>query len=369
MAYWREKNGRKYMYDQNNVYVKALGYIDDKKADRECLDWEIDHGRRPQETSKRSMKVIFEEYIAWAIRERFTPKSIHSMRAAIEPFLETVPYLGDLTKGKIKAWADYLKTATFKKGPKGQERRLANDTIAHRLRTIQAFCSWMADSDLHNDHPIIEDSPFRIKIPKQRKDAGRALEPTEVHGLFEHWPVPTRVEFRPSAELAKLFFQIVYHGGTRITEVLGDPDMPEDYPGLQGEHVDVEGCTIKLFGTKDGESREVALPESIVRLIPTTPGPVFRGKITATMLNWYRRRAAINAGIKGRLRDYDGRVTCATHWAEVNPSPVPKDMMDQFGWKSVAMAAHYQKVSKAKRVKKAQNMVYGLPVEAVLKVL
>ena len=369
MAYWREKNGRKYMYDQNNAYVKALGYIDDKKADRECLDWEIDHGKRPAHGShQRSMQAIYEEYLTHCRTERFTPKSMRTIRQCIEPFLETVPTLSDLTKQRIKAWSDKLKTATYRKGPKGPERRYAIDTIAVRLRTIQSFCSWMADPDVHADKPILEESPFRIKVPAQRKDAGRALEPKEVVGLFANWYGPNDLG-NPDCELAKLFFEIVYYGGTRITEVLGDEEFPEDYPGLHGEHVSVEGGTVRLLATKDGDSREVALPEWLLKKIPTTPGPVFRGKITDNQVHGYRKKATDRAGIKGRLRDYDGRVTSATHWAEVNPSPVPKDMQDQFGWKSPAMPMHYQKVSKARRVKKAQNMVYDNPTPNALEVV
>lgn len=354
MSYWREINGLKYHYGtvdgKRDQCIGPLGDITKKEADNHCSTWDINNGKDKHNLSKRSLESVWELYLAFKRSENRPPKSMRCLQSCVGAFIRSIPTIRDLTPAAIEKYNTHLLTYTWERG--GKTRVLAMETRAHRLRHIRAFLSWMVE------WKHLKASPFEIKIPAQRKDAGRALRAEEVVRLFDMWPEPHSEGNRKASELAKFFMFTVFHAGTRVTELLGDEDYPDIYPGAQYENLDRVRCVLKLGKTKSGEPRELALPRRLVERIPEGKGPIFRGQITEAQIRHYFKRGLRVAGITGRVRIHDARVTAASLWAELNPSANAKPMMDQFGWATEKMATHYTKVATAQRVKMAQNMDY-----------
>ena len=133
-----------------------------------------------------------------------------------------------------------------------------------------------------------------------------------------------------------------------------DEHTDTEHPGITYECLNRKEKFFTLGKTKDGTPREIGLVESVMNLIPNGSGPIFYGKISKTCLIRYLKRACIAANITGRFRPHDSRVTAASDWGRRKEDD--RDMMDQFGWKTAAMAAHYKKGATANRVRAAQEM-------------
>jgi integrase len=346
MAHVREKNGYRYIYDRidgKERCVKKLGQMGAKDADIELSKYVADNGRESANVSDRSIESLREEYVQYLIAEEYSPLTVRCVESCLFPFLATMSKLRELTASYIDKWDKILQTWPKRRG----SGTLSRESRRHRLLVISAFCGWL------KERKYVKKSPFEAKIPEGRKDAGRALRGDQVHQLFDKWPMGTPWSKKEFWALSKLFFKIVFYGGTRITEVCG---MNDEHPGLCYEDVDRKGCFIKLNRTKAGEEREVALPKEVIEAIPEGTGPIFWGKISDCTMRNHLKMACEAAGIKGRFRVHDGRVTAATEWARKNRDP--KASMDQFGWKTEKMAMHYQKVATEERVQQAQNITY-----------
>lgn len=325
-----------------------LGKISEREAERQKLDYldRKDKGESVTRELGAECEAVLQGYINHFDSEGYSPKTKKTAVPVITAFLKPFRRVGEATPEKVKEYRDALYAFRREDG-----KGYAIDTIATRLRTLSAFCTWL-QKERH-----VEKSPFQVSIPEGRKDAGRALEGFQVLKLFKCWP-KTRIynNRRTKHELSKLFYQIVFHGGCRLTELLGDENHVEHFPGLQHEDVIYDRLVIKLAKTKGGERREVALPKEVIRLIPRGVGPVFRGKIAARALAEHLMEALKAAGILGEFRTHDGRVSAATEWMRKHPDT--RAAMDQFGWKSEKMAVHYNKVATERRVALAQNMTY-----------
>lgn len=333
---------------KNPSYSKPLGKVSPKTAKKALRDYETEKDESGVADGElgREMSAVYAQYIVHLEREEYSPRTIVQMKFDILPLIQTINRVKQLTPNVIKEFRDALYAHRQKNG-----KPYSIDTIAHRLRAIRAFCSWMKDEG------ILSPSPFEVKIPEGRKDAGRALKWSEVTTLFEKWPkVRIYNNRRSKHDISKLFFMIVFTGGTRLTEILGDTDDPINYPGLQHEAVDRERFTLNLAKTKAGRPREVALSKEVIKAIPEGTGPVFRGKIEENALREHLAEALVAAGIKGKLRIHDGRVTSATEWMRTNPDT--RMAMDQFGWKSEKMPVHYNKVATERRMEQAQKMTF-----------
>jgi len=329
-------------------YSEPLGKISRKEAEKLLNKYEVKKSENEVSEGEfgRLMSEVYSQFILHLERENYSPKTIKQMRYDVLPLIKKVMRVKQLTDEKIKEHREALYSYRKENG-----KPYAIDSIAHRLRAIRAFCAWMETEE------ILTPSPFKVKIPEGRKDAGRALKGPEVIALFKSWPKSRIYNKRRSKhDISKLFFMIVFFGGTRLTEVLGDTGDPINYPGLQHEAVDRERQTINLAKTKSGDSREVALPKEIIAAIPQGVGPVFRGKIEENALREHLNEALKAAKIEGRVRIHDGRVTSATEWLRTNPDI--KMAMDQFGWKSERMPVHYNKVATERRIEHAQKMTY-----------
>lgn len=349
MAWLDERKSGIYLRDRNPPHCEPLGKISlrEAKSIRRNFEKAKEEGRTIEGELGVLTTEVYDRYIAFLERNNYSPKTIRSIKQGVFPFVNSVHRVKELSPDAVKAWKVHLESHEYKKG-----KRYALDTIAHRLRHIKAFCSWMV-----NEEKIISRSPFEVTIPEGRKDAGRALQGNQVHALFEHWPAERSSGGNAGKQsLSKLFFQIVYFGGTRLTETLGDENMPEIYPGAQYENVDRTRSIVKLEKTKGGDSREVALPRFLIKIIPKGEGPIFRGQISERTLRDHLAQAAGAAGITGRLRIHDGRVSSATEWARKNRDP--RGAMDQFGWKTEKMAMHYTKVATEERISQAQRITY-----------
>lgn len=348
MAYLFWKNDHAYIYHKGKCR-KALGVVGARDADQELSIWKADHGLDDDHPEDRSMEVVWQDYLNYLVANDYSPKTIRSAETSVGPFVRTLKKLSNLTPEACDAWDKVLQAWVFKKGANGKERILSTETRAHRLRAISAFCGWLTEEKKYFKH-----SPFEVKIPEQRKDAGRALQGNQVHALFDHWPTGRNsVEKRGLANLAKLFFQMKFYGGFRISELLGYDDANQ---GAIYEHLDRVRCFLTLGKTKAGEPREIALPKPIIDKIPKGTGPIFYGLISERTLRHYLMMALRSANITGRFRPHDARVTAATEWARVNQDT--KSSMDQFGWTTEKMALHYQKVATKRRVQQAQNITY-----------
>ena len=347
-VYWKEN--RAYLYERiggKTKCVKALGVITPGEAKTERITWMADHGKGDFAVLDMSMEVVWEKYMEYLVVEEYSPKTIKCAEECVYPFVRTMSKLSELIKDRIKAWDVVLQGWTFKR--KGVPVRLSKETRAHRLRAISAFCRWATDVQGY-----FEESPFKVAIPEQRKDAGRALQGNEALSVLENWPnKPNRRTTPELLALSKLFFQIVFFGGTRVEELLGKSD---ESPGGTFGNLDRDNLILKLAKTKAGESREIALPKPIMDLIPQGVGPMFYGKISYTCLSNHLKKACQAAGVTGRFRVHDGRVTCASEWSRKNGRP--KAAMNQFGWKTEKMALHYDKVATKERVAMAQNITY-----------
>jgi integrase len=340
MAYLLWKNDRAYIYHKGKCR-EALGVIGSRDAEVELNKWKVDNGAGDEPISDMSIAVVWNNYLRWMVQEGYSETTIKHLKNCLPQFLKHVTTLQDLTSSKIKWWDGHLseKIVSFKNTP---SRPLSTESRAQQLRCLRAFCGWLVKQN------YIYTNPFKIKIPPQRKDAGRALSGAEVHSLFEAWPMRHK-----TSQLSKLFFQFMFYGGTRVSEILG---YNEDCVGAKYENIDRQKWIIKLDRTKGGTAREVALPEWLIKSIPDGVGPIFFGRIGYTALWDHLREAAKIAGIQGRVRIYDARVSAATEFARKNRHP--KSMMDQFGWKSEKMALHYTKVATEERVAHVQNMTY-----------
>lgn len=348
MAWLDSRKSGYYLRDRNPEHCEPLGKIshrDAKSLLRKFEDAKEEDGAQTGALGKL-MSQVYAEYLAYLERHKYSPKTIHVTGQDVLPFIQTVHRVKNLTPAAVDAWNKHLVAYEFRKG-----RRYALDTIAHRLRAIKSFCSWLVTEK------YLRRSPFELSIPEGRGDAGRALQGSDVHALFEHWPTKnSRTGSTDKQVLSKLFFQIVFYGGTRLTEILGDEERPDEFPGAQYERLDRKLGILKLEKTKAGKEREVALPRVVVREIPAGSGPMFRGRIAVCTLRMHLAKAAEAAGIAGRFRIHDGRVTAATEWLRKNRDP--KSAMDQFGWKSAKMALHYNKVATKERIAQAQKIDY-----------
>lgn len=347
MAYWREIAGRKYIYatvgDRRNVCVKSLGVMGNTEANQEVSRWETYHpGGAGLNLSKLETQVCFEQYLTFMENNGYSPRTIRNAKDHVTPFVATVPKIKNINESSLKAWNQRLIAWTYKRGAHGIERKLSSEGRAHKLRCTRSFVGWLVKEK------FIDRSPWCIQIPAQRRDAGRALTDSEVMLVLEHWPV-TRV-----SALSKLFYEIMLHAGTRVAEVFGSVEFEEE--GLLHENVKRDECLIVLEDTKNGEKRHVAIPREIIEKIPQGTGPVFFGRIGNKTLQDHLKSACKAAGITGRVRVYDGRVTSATKWASQFPDN--RMRMDQFGWSDPKMAAHYTKVSSSARAKAAQAITY-----------
>lgn len=350
MAYILWKDGRAYIYDRVDKKpkcMKPLGVIGPREAEDERVKWLADNGKGSASPTDRSMESLREERLRDMVNEDYSEKTIKCFHDCVEPFLETMTRLRELTTMRIEAWDKVLRAWTYKRGANGEPRLLTTETRAHRLRAISSFCAWLVGKK------YLKRTPFEVKIPAQRKDAGRALRGSDVLKIFDNWPRGRNSEKQACANLSKLFFQIVFFGGTRLTETLGESDAA---PGATYENIDRDHCILKLEKTKGGESREIAMPKSVIDTIPQGRGPIFFGRISDRTLRHYLKMACRINGIGGRFRIHDGRVTAASEWARKNRDP--KASMDQFGWKTERMAMHYQKVATEERVAQAQNITY-----------
>lgn len=351
MAWLDERKSGYYLRDRlpdNPSWSKPLGKISHKQAKTELRNYETakEEDQHQEGDLGRWMADVYQEYLRYLRGENYSQNTIRAVGQDVGPFIKTLGRVKDMTAAAVKKWKEHLQSFEYVEG-----KRYAVDTVAHRLRQIKAFCSWMVDEG------IIKKSPFQVSIPEGREDAGRALQGSEVHALFKHWPAERSSGGRDGKQaLSKLFFHIVFYGGTRLTEVLGDEEKEDQFPGAQYENLDRKLWILRLAKTKAGKSREVALPEFVVNMIPKGSGPIFRGQISAWTLRTHLAKAAKEAGIIGRFRIHDGRVTAATEWARKNRDP--KSAMDQFGWKTAKMAIHYNKVATEERVAQAQKMTY-----------
>lgn len=355
MAYWREKDGLKYLYGtvdgKKDSLIKPLGNITANEANTAVDDYHAKFGRgnRKVSGSKRLMVGVWEDYMKHLVDENYSPRTIQCAEDCVKPFIVTVPQVRDLAD-KLAEWDDKLKNWKYRRSPKGPEYKLTTESRAHRLRAISAFCAWAKDTGI-TEEDVFEVA--KVKIPAQREDAGRALLGPQVKAIFENWPAGRNAQKDAYSKLAKVFFEIVFYGGVRLTECLG---LDDEHPGLLHENVDRTRFMIRLPDTKGGSAREVALPEGVIDAIPTGHGPVFFNRISERTLRWYLKRACRAANISGRVRIHDGRVSGATEWARKNPNI--KMLMDQFGWKTARMAAHYLKVATDERVAQAQKINY-----------
>ncbi len=350
MAYLLWKNERAYIYAKDDKgkarCMEALGFIGAREAEARLNTWRADNASGPN-FSDRSMESVWKQYQIHLVASDYADTTIRCTETCVYPFVRTMEKLRDLTPSRIQSWDYILQKWTYRKGTQGTLRPLTTESRAHKLRAISAFCGWLEESKL------VKDSPFEVKIPEQRKDAGRALQGKQVLSLFKHWQTGSYNRTDDYAALSKLFFQIVFFGGTRLSETLGyDPE----HTGATYENIDRENCILKLDKTKAGVAREVALPREIMESIPKGTGPIFYGKISERTLREHLATACKAAGIDGRFRIHDGRVSCATEWARKNRDP--KSSMDQFGWKTEKMAMHYNKVATHERVAQAQNITY-----------
>lgn len=350
MAYLYWKAERAYIYARiggKPKLQKALGVMGRREADDELGKWVADNGKDGVATTDRSMESLRNDRLSDMVAENYSPKTIKCFHDCVEPFLKTMTRLKELTPARIDAWDQVLRKWTYKRTENGESYPLKTETRAHRLRAISGFCAWLVEKE------YLKKTPFQVKVPPQRKDAGRALMGRDVLKLLDNWPKGRNAEKAVFANLAKLFFQIVFFGGTRLGETLGESD---NAPGVTFENVDRKNCIIKLPKTKGQEVREVAMPKEIIDQIPAGVGPIFFGRISERTLRHYLKIACRDNGIVGRFRVHDGRVTSATEWARKNRDP--KASMDQFGWKTEKMAMHYQKVATEERVAQAQNITY-----------
>lgn len=352
MAYVVFKEGRAYIYDRVNgsktsTCQKSLGVMGPREAEDERVKWLADNGKGGASPTDRSFEILRDDYLRYMVSEDYSPKTIKCFNDCVVPFLQTMTRLKELTTARIDAWDQVLQKWTYKRGAKGEPRLLTTETRAHRLRAISGFCGWLVRKK------YVKKTPFEVQIPAQRKDAGRALQGKQVLTILNNWPVGRNPEKEKFAKLAKLFFEIVFYGGTRLGETLGYSD---DAPGVTFDNVDRDHCIIRLEKTKGGESREIALPKGVIDSIPEGSGPMFFGRISERTLRHYLMMACRINGITGRFRIHDGRVTAASEWARKNRDP--KASMDQFGWKTEKMAMHYQKVATEERVAQAQNVTY-----------
>lgn len=357
MAYLLEKNSLFYIYDKDPITkkyrcVQALGNLSPKAADDELIKWKADNmrGKGPISAKDRSMSSVWHEFLQFMVANEYEASTIRDYTQCITPFVESMKHLRELTVEKIRAWDVFLQNSYCKDSE--TPRLLAKETRSHRLRAISAFCGWIADES----RQYLAENPFKTKIPRQRKDAGRALTGDEVKRLLANWPAPRRGRWDKYAELSKLFYMIKFYAGTRSKELLGfyDPHTGKEHLGITYECLNRRGEFFTLGKTKDGTAREVALAPEIMALIPHGSGPIFYGKIGETALANHLKRACKAAGITGRFRPHDSRVTAATDWGRRKEDD--RDMMDQFGWKTAAMAAHYKKGATANRVRAAKEM-------------
>lgn len=348
MAWVVTRTSGKYLIDRNPNYSEPLGMISDKAAEKIRKRFEVDKENRSENTnSAKLMSLAWQRFIEHLQRQDYSPRTIDTHRAMVYPFVSTLQRVNELSEEVIQKWHNTLLAHRKKNG-----EPLKPETIGTNLKYIQSFCTWLVEEE-----KIFKISPFKLSIPEGRKDAGRALRPSEVVKLLSFWPTSSRVkDSKPLYELSKLFFDLKFHGGFRLTELLGDEEHPDRYPGAAHENLDRQLCILKLSRTKNKEGREVALPREIIAKIPHGVGPMFRGKISKYTLRNHLIKAMKAADITGRLRIHDARVTSATHWARKNRDV--RSSMDQFGWKTEKMAVHYNKVATDERVAQAQKMKY-----------
>lgn len=345
-----KKDPRAYLYAWINgkaTCVKPLGVIGEREAEKERIQWMANHGKGDYSALDMSMEVVWQQYNEYLVTEGYAPKTIKCANYCVHPFVKTMAQLNELTAERIESWNKVLIAWTYQRGENGEKKKLTTESRAHKLRAISSFCGWLTDVKHY-----FKESPFKTKIPAQREDAGRALAVHEIRSVLENWPtVPYRRHTLELLKLSKLFFQIVFSGGTRLTELLGEND---DCPGGLYENLDRKNLILKLDDTKAGVSREIALPKVVVDLIPNGSGPIFYNKISDTCLRNHLRKACQNAGIKGRFRIHDGRVSSATEWIRKNG--ITKNTLHQYGWKGQRMPMHYDKGATKQRIDQAQDM-------------
>lgn len=355
MAYYTEKNNYFYLYDKDPITqkyrcMKPLGQITETQAKKEVTLWEADHirGKGVIAAKNRTMQSLFDEYLQFLVVNEYSVDTIRDIKQCMPDFIKTMTWLKDLTSEHIKGWDYILQNWTCKSWNRGKP--LSKESRAHRLRVLSAFCGWLVKQE------YLSETPFKIKIPAQRKDAGRALSGDQVKRLFDNWPAGKIGSPFEYSYLAKLFYLIKFYAGTRSKELLGfyDDHTETEHHGITYECLNRAQGFFTLGKTKDGKPREVGLAKEVMDLIPAGTGPMFYGKISAHCLAQYLKRACQAAGITGRFRPHDSRVTAASDWGRRGKNP--KSLMDQFGWSTEAMALHYTKVATKDRVEDAQGM-------------
>lgn len=332
-----------YIYDRikkdgafENITPICLGAIDKNQATIELSKYRIGKGDgKKHGDNDMPMIAVYNAYLE-VLRDStdpYSPHTINDVMREIPPFIAMISTVGDLTEEKMRAYDKRLRMYRWKRTANGLERKLAIDTIAHRLRTISAFIGWMKDAN------YIRERPYSFDIPKGRKDAGRDLGEVVMKQFVSGL----------SGEV-QIVSCLLFWCGFRIGEILPRRGLGTS---LQHEWINRRDSLIRLPDTKNDEPREVPIPISIMETIPKgKSGPVFSITQWAVRSAWRRRIKAM--GLQGRLRLHDARVTSASEYARKFKDV--RGLMDLYGWKTAAMAMHYVKKSKLELRQEVQSM-------------
>jgi site-specific recombinase XerC len=345
------ETGMFYIYDRlepkgKPKCVKALGLLTNKEAEHELIKWKADNGKDNVPIADKSIQAVWSEYLAFLIEDGKSWRTVKTYRDDVEPFIAQFSQLKELTPKAVEAWDEKLRKHQWRPGPNSEWRALSKESRAHRLRSIRAFCGWLTKTKKY-----FKENPFQIDVPEQRKDAKRALSGVEIQRLFLSWPTEKNMLKPGKHELSKLFFGLKFASGMRFSELYGESD---EKPGVTHESINRELGFISLGKTKAGTKREVAVDRRILGAIPGGVGPLFWGKISARTLADHLTIAKVKAGISGRLRPHDARVSSATAWARKG-MPL-KARMDQHGWLTAKQALEYEQIATGERVEMAQDI-------------
>lgn len=336
MAYWTEKNGKKWLYhkDKNGKYITPidLGFVSDAEADVKVAQWKIDNGKSPAQATDRTTMSAYHQYLKWMVEEDYSEKTINDAPCNLLPFIHTVPTIGSITEKKVREWEQALIDWRYKKGPKATlVRKLSIDTRMHRMRAIKSFLNWMVTQK------IMRSMPCRIEIEQGRRDAGTDLAER------------TQSFLDAIAPRSKVLSHLIFFGGLRVTNALQ----------IRGEWIDHLRMSIKLPREvmKNADGLELFLPAKVMAMLPKdATGPIF-ASMTAGLLyyDWVQTKKKL--GIKGRFRIHDGRVSAASEvWRREKNVKLLKE---RFGWRDDRTAMHYVKVTEREHREAAERITFG----------
>jgi len=244
------------------------------------------------------------DFIAHLRLKNLSPRTIVEYRKVLNSLFDHIG-LGDSSPAEITTaqLRDYVASL--------QQRGLAPKTVSNHVLVIKRFFGFLLAEGY-----IEQDPSLRLPRPKVGKRLPKALSIPEVQALFAAFKGETAAERRD-----RIFFQLVYGCGLRITEAVN----------IKLKDIDFAEGTLRIIG-KGNKERQVylkpnllqALREYIAETNPRTylfPGRGGDRPVTSRNMEERFKRYVRAAGLPDRVTPHTLRHSIAVHYL-INGAPI-----------------------------------------------